>query len=898
VSSLRGNQNTIELVDLLSQLHSSGHAGTLGLEIGERRSKLHFFRGQIYLPTGGSSGAYKIGALLVRANKLSGRDLLRALALQKKEGHLERLGDLLVRQELVSRGDLDSVIRAQFEDQICDLLFEQDAEYEFRKDVLPAGFTDARGNIQALGFDIRSILMEASRRQDEWRMIRKAIRSERGVMCPAVVASGQWHVGDDGKVDESRSGESRPRKMSELEAVILERWRAAHALFDQNPFDGIRSVADIVAASGLPAFSAMGVAAELRREGLIRTLTPQELEHAVVNELREGSTRQAYRLFEWANEADHLRPTASRLDTVLLRAEHVDGHSFAGRTSSVRALQILSRLLRRGAPFHYMCREAESKVEVFYTPAVLRLHLSGPRRTHSTSRYLRRRRAISTTSLDQARQTAKLEKRSLDQVLLLDGFVTREQWIRAVKDKAISGLFSIFGWSDPFVEVTGGVVPPPPAEEVTGMVCEIPLSPALKESIRRDLLRWKVLLKEIPAPEVVCICTSPSPGNVPRRAHDLFTGSRTVGDLIQLARVAPLELVRFVYDSLKSGKVRALTDREHYERIERRSKTERLEEAVVYLKSAIAWGYAPKLYSQRLMEIRKLLSDRPDSESRPVLQGDVGCFSLAEILQLLHRGHRSGTLKIRDAEREKVLYLDRGNVHVLRVDQSESDQEVWDLLLGDETRSSLNLTELLKKRGLLDESQIGGEELAAIKEDIFDAFLWDGATYEFTQNLLPSELREASEHATTLKLNTPVLLMQAMGRLAEWDELREVLKSSRAVFAYLNAEAQLEAVRAGLGAVAYLYDGKHSLADVVRISGENRFKVYRSASLLVQGGKLTFKGIKKRTRPPDRRRQPLASGRLPRLHGTPQISSSSFDMDMINSDIDMPPYMGDSMEGI
>ena len=99
------------------------------------------------------------------------------------------------------------------------------------------------------------------------------------------------------------------------------------------------------------------------------------------------------------------------------------------------------------------------------------------------------------------------------------------------------------------------------------------------------------------------------------------------------------------------------------------------------------------MLDQRLREVRKLLSDQPDSESRPVLQGEVSTLSLAEVLQLLHQGHRSGTLKIRDGEREKVLYLDRGDVHVLRVEQSESDQEVWDLLLGDETRSSINLTE-------------------------------------------------------------------------------------------------------------------------------------------------------------------------------------------------------------
>ena len=181
--SIRGSAQVVDLVDLLTLIHSSGHAGTLRLVIGERVCKLNFFRGQIFLPAGGRRGAYRIGALLVRANKITGRDLLRALQLQKDEGHRERLGDLMVRRKWVTRQDLDQVIRAQFEDEICDLLFEANAEFEFKKDVLPAGFADAKGNILALGFDIRSILMEASRRQDEWRRIRAAIPSGRAVYC-------------------------------------------------------------------------------------------------------------------------------------------------------------------------------------------------------------------------------------------------------------------------------------------------------------------------------------------------------------------------------------------------------------------------------------------------------------------------------------------------------------------------------------------------------------------------------------------------------------------------------------------------------------------------------------------------------------------------------------------
>ncbi len=905
--SVRGSTQTISLVDLLTLIHGSGHAGTLKVQTGENGSKLHFFRGQIYLPTGGSRGAYRIGALLVRAGKLSGRDLLRALQIQKSEGHRERLGDVLVRHGLVTREDLDQVIRAQFEEEICDLLFAENTYYEFRKDVLPAGFADARGNIQALGFDTRSILMEASRRQDEWRRIHSAIPSTRSVYRTAVVATGTWHVGPGGKVHSDVHDALPPAGPSDLDAEVVKRWTEAGAMFDQNPFDGVKSVDEVVGASGLPTFVAMGVVARLRADGIIRELTPAEVEATAMAHLRQGKKRTAYRLYEWANESDRLRPSGTRLDKAFLRPEWLDGVSFATRTTSVRAMQILSRLLRRGAPFRFKAREAESAVEVFYSSSALRLQLIGPRRTHSTARYLRRRNAITSDQLERARQIAASEGRRLDRVLLEDGFVGRDIWIRAIKDKVVSGMFSVFGWSEPDVEVQGGECAPPPPTEVTGLVCEIPLDGPLRESLRRDLLRWKVLLTEIPTPDVVFLCARPTPAGKPRRAQDLFDGRRSVRDLISLARVAPLELLRFVYDCAKAERIRRLTDREHYERVEKARAAGRLDDAITMCKSAMSFGYAPKLYGERLKELRRALVQQDSTaspESRSVLQGDTSSLGLAEVLQLLHQGRRTGTLRVSDGEREKVLYLDDGVLQLLEVESSEADREVWDLIMGDETHHSLDISGLLKRRGQLREEEVGHDELQSIKEDIFETFLWEGASYEFTQNLLPTELRQDTPRATKLALRTDRLLIEAMSRLAEWDELRKTLRSERAVFRYASPAAQLEAVQsAGLGALAYLFDGNHTLADVVRVSGENRFKIYRLVRDLVAKKKLVL--VQEQKRQPVRRRPrppaPLASGRIPRIDPAKTSSSGhhltlrSQARQVVETGHDLDPTLGDSM---
>ncbi|MEZ6187106.1 MAG: DUF4388 domain-containing protein [Planctomycetota bacterium] len=532
--SLRGSASTISLVELLTLIEQNGHAGTLKVQTASGHTWLHFYGNQVFLPRHGGRGAARLGALLVRAGRITGRQLVQALQVQREEGHRERIGDLLVRVGLVTRADIDLVIQGQFQEQICDLLFEENCFFEFKADMLPVGFLNPQGEVLALGFDTRSILMEASRRQDEWRQIRRQVPSPRAIFRPLSRSNRAWQVDERGQVHSDEGALSRD------EDALLEPWRRAGSLYEQNPVDGTRTVDEIVAGSGISAFQSMGILAKLRQEGRIQPLSAEEIEERVVGYLRLGRQGMAFKLYEWANEATHLRTTASRLDKILLRKEHVGTQRFRTRTSSERAIQILSRLLRRGSPFRYLAREGECVVEVYFTPNYLRLHLQGPRRTHSTLRYLRRRRAIDDAGVEAAKARAQKLRQGLDRTLLEGGFVSRHQWVRAIKDKAVSGMFGVFGWEEPFVEVQGGVLTPPAPEEVKhGLVCEIPLDAELRGSLRRDLLRWKVLLQTIPSPDVVLKVTHQRPKGSPKRAHDLFDGRRTVGDLIRLARVAP-----------------------------------------------------------------------------------------------------------------------------------------------------------------------------------------------------------------------------------------------------------------------------------------------------------------------------------------------------------------------
>jgi hypothetical protein len=867
--TLRGSVETIGLVDLLQLIQGNGHSGTLKVVAGESTSRLYFFKGQLYLPTGGAGGALKIGALLVRARKITGKDLLRALQLQAAGGGAEKLGEVLVREGLIEKEEHDAVVRRLYEEEIYDLLFREGAYFEWKRDVLPAGFMDTKGNVRALHFDTRSILMEASRRQDEWRRVRARVPTTKAIYRltypdePALEES-------EGVIEADSAAASRLPPDEKVVAKVLDALGKEGAVLEECPFDGARNLEDVITLTNLTPFEALRVVTQLRDENLVRPISAPEIEPRALVALKERRFTDAFKLYAWANEIERLRRIAGSLDKELLQPENLHGAgrpAFAGRTGGARALQILSRLLRRGSPFQLSAREEESAIDVYATGRLLRLHLMGPRRTHSAVRYLKARGFITEDDLKRARETAKVKGRELDRVLLEERMVTREQWLLAVKDKVVSALFSIFEWSDPFLEVSGDPQLPPSDDEQRGLVVEIPLDDVLREDLRKDLLRWKAILEAVPSPDVIFVCPKPR-ADGPKHLQDLLDGRRNVADLLALAKVAPLELVRFLLEALLGRRIRRLSDKEHRDRLDQAVAAGRLDDAIAFAKSAIAFGYSPDGYRRKTLELRERRKGMPSAEGRPTVQGELGHVSLAEVLQLLHGGKRSGTLRIsaglrEGAPMEKTLYLDQGEIYILNVEGPAPDSELQELL-GESAVDRLGMNALIQaKRGSsVNEDQIAKTEIDRIKNDIFEAFLWEGARFEFLQNFLPPELRAPAPNATKLALKTEGLLFDAMQRLAEWDELRQVLKSAHAVFHFASDDAKARAVAHTDGALAHLFDGELSLADVVRRSGEDRYRVYRFAGTFVRQGILLHSHNKSVSSAESPTRRIMASGRF------------------------------------
>ena len=111
----------------------------------------------------------KLGQQLLRAGKLTERELERALQQQKTGLDDRRIGELLLEQGSVEEADLEQHLRFQIDEAVYDLMSWEEGEFRFeeRPETAPENFP--------VRIKVETVLMEGARRIDEWSRLEDRI---------------------------------------------------------------------------------------------------------------------------------------------------------------------------------------------------------------------------------------------------------------------------------------------------------------------------------------------------------------------------------------------------------------------------------------------------------------------------------------------------------------------------------------------------------------------------------------------------------------------------------------------------------------------------------------------------------------------------------------------------
>ncbi|MCX6827969.1 MAG: DUF4388 domain-containing protein [candidate division Zixibacteria bacterium] len=165
--SLAGNLKTVSFPDILQLLATGKKTGVLQVSTAARQKEVAFRDGNIIYASSINSTEDLLGNLLLRRGKISKPDLERAIALHKQTGR--QLGTTLVDMNLFDKDEIVECLRLQIEEIVYNLFSWQEGDFTFAENTAPKKLPFA------IELNTMNVIMEGTRRIDEWVEIQKVL---------------------------------------------------------------------------------------------------------------------------------------------------------------------------------------------------------------------------------------------------------------------------------------------------------------------------------------------------------------------------------------------------------------------------------------------------------------------------------------------------------------------------------------------------------------------------------------------------------------------------------------------------------------------------------------------------------------------------------------------------
>jgi hypothetical protein len=244
IMSVSGNLKTMLPGDLLQWLSLGQKTGTLFVSKKGTEKKIFFRNGRVISSASNDPREY-LGQFLMSHGYITEPELMKAMEVQAQSRIL--LGKILVMIDVINEEDLQRLMRLKAEEEIYDIFLWNEGDFQFVDDELP------QMEMIPLQVDVTGLIMEGTRRVDEWNRIHTLIAHE------ALVPSLLKDVPPEELEDDAQR------------TVV-------------NAIDGKRSLAEIVLESRSSSFNVASTIYHLAREGYVKLDDPTIVQAAAPKE--------------------------------------------------------------------------------------------------------------------------------------------------------------------------------------------------------------------------------------------------------------------------------------------------------------------------------------------------------------------------------------------------------------------------------------------------------------------------------------------------------------------------------------------------------------------------------------------------------------------------------------
>lgn len=231
--ALSGNLRTMLPGDLLQWLSLGQKTGTLVISNKRVEKKIFFRKGRVISSASNDPREY-LGQFLMSHGYITEPELKKAMEVQQQSGIL--LGKILVMIDVINEPDLVRFMRLKAEEEIYDIFLWNDGDFYFVDDELP------QMEMIPLQVDVTGIIMEGTRRVDEWARIREIIPNE--TVIPQLTKDVDY------------------AELEEVEEPIV------------RAIDGKRTIVELVLESRSSAFTVSSTVSALVRHGFAKLVDP------------------------------------------------------------------------------------------------------------------------------------------------------------------------------------------------------------------------------------------------------------------------------------------------------------------------------------------------------------------------------------------------------------------------------------------------------------------------------------------------------------------------------------------------------------------------------------------------------------------------------------------------
>lgn len=238
--SVSGNLKTMLPGDLLQWLSLGQKTGTLVVANKGTEKKIFFRNGRVISSASNDPREY-LGQFLMSHGYITEPELMKAMEVQAQSRIL--LGKILVMIDVINEEDLQRLMRRKAEEEIYDIFLWNEGEFQFIDDELP------QMEMIPLQVDVTGLIMEGTRRVDEWTRIHTLIAHE--ALVPTIV------------------NEIPPDELEDdAQRTVV------------NAIDGRRSLAELVLESRSSSFNVASTVYHLAREGFVKLADPTVIQAA------------------------------------------------------------------------------------------------------------------------------------------------------------------------------------------------------------------------------------------------------------------------------------------------------------------------------------------------------------------------------------------------------------------------------------------------------------------------------------------------------------------------------------------------------------------------------------------------------------------------------------------